>query len=129
VIPVITGVSPVWRLYAPDWLTVFTSVKPGEDGSSECLAYFRERFEGRVGDGDWQIVLPDRDAWLTFLRVRLPCLKGEFADEARAYEQAGRFPGRPCLVVRRGSPEERELQAYGRRRVQDAGGDSGLAAH
>lgn len=114
--------EPVWRLYAPDWLTVFTSTRAGDAGKQECLGNFSERFEGRVHDEDWQIVLPDSSGWLTFLQVRLPALKGEFTDEEAVHRRAGEFEGLPHRIVRRGSPEEHELQAYGRRRLQDSGG-------
>jgi len=117
--------EPVWRLYAPDWLTVFTSTKDGEAGKQECLGNFSERFEGRVDDGDWQIVIPESGGWLTFLQVRLPVLKGEFTDERAVHRRAGEFEGLPYRIVRRGSPEERELQAYGRRRLQGSGGAGG----
>lgn len=118
---VIGAMEPVWRLYAPDWLTVFTSTRDGEAGKQECLGFFSERFEGRVHDEDWQIVIPE-SGWLTFLQVRLPSLKGEFTDATAAHRRAGEYEGLPHRVVRRGGPDERELQAYGRRRLQDAGG-------
>jgi hypothetical protein len=122
---VVTGVvedrGPVWRLYAPDWISVFASTRQGDDGVAECLGYFKERFEGRVTDDDWQVARPDQGGWLTFLQVRLPSLKGEFTDEAHVYLRAGEFDGRPYRIVRRGDTEERELQAYGRRRLQAGG--------
>jgi hypothetical protein len=117
-----------WRVYRPEWLTVYVSDRLEVEGQDQCQVRFRD-YAGRVRSEDWRLcpvgsVRPARYK----LMVRLPNLKGEFKEESKARKLLATLGGQAVLVTQ-GSAEERELLAYGRRRLPDqvsgVGTDSG----
>ena len=108
----------MWRIYSPQWLTFFTSAATGEAGRSECEARFREEYEGRIEPADMRIESPAQAYGRSFLQLRVPNCGGEWPDRGEAERHAGEHPGLPHQVVEAGSAEERELRAYGTRRLR-----------
>ncbi len=111
----------MYRVFCRQWLTFFTSMGTGEPGRAECTGRFEKEYRGRVYDADWLIETSDGEG-RSFLCLRLPNCCGEFTAEADAQARAGAngHEGHPHQVVVAGSPEERELLAYGRRRLRGA---------
>jgi hypothetical protein len=98
-----------------------TSRSLGGEGREECFDAFMV-FRGRVRDEDWRIDAPDNAYGRSFLMLRLPNCCGEFAGEGDAQARAGEngHEDHPHQVVVAGSAEERELLAYGTRRLRGA---------
>ncbi len=111
----------VWRVYKPEWLVAYISDELEAKGEAECRERFHQKYEGRVLDKDWCIsAMGVRKPGRRHLQLRLPNLKGEFRCLPDAeHLQAGL--GRHASLVVRGSPEERELLAYGKRRLPRPG--------
>jgi hypothetical protein len=112
----------MYRVFCSQWLPAFTSSLTGEAGAAECEAVFAAKYEGRVHGKDWRIDAPDNAYGRSFLMLRLPNCCGEFTGEADAQARAGEngHEDHPHQVVVAGSAEERELLAYGRRRLRGA---------
>ena len=108
----------MWRVYCRQWLVFFTSMATGEDGRAECTARFRQDYEGRVADADWLIETPDDGVGRSFLYLCVPNCCGEFTDQADAERHAGGHGDHPHQVVPADSAQERELLAYGVRRLR-----------
>ena len=107
-----------WRVYRPEWVVAYTSSQLEVDGQEECKAEFRERFRGRVRDEDQRIRNPDGfRPGRRVLELRLPNLQGEYKEREDA-ERLLAERGDGAVVVRQGSPEERELTDYGRRMLR-----------
>ena len=111
----------MYRVYCNQWLPVHTSARVGEEGRRECEGAFA-KFRGWVRDEDMRIEAPDNAYGRSFLMARLPNGCGEFTEEADAHARAGEHghEGHPHQVVVAGSAEERELLAYGTRRLRGA---------
>jgi hypothetical protein len=92
----------------------------GTAGRAACLREFDERYRGRVEEQDWRIETPAGGYGRSFLHLRVPECAGEFADIADAEQLAGQHGGHPHRIVAAGSDQERELTAYGTRRLQRA---------
>jgi hypothetical protein len=112
----------MYRVYCRQWLSFLTSSGVGEEGRLECQVRFRDKYQGRVLDEDWRIVAPDNGYGRSFLMLKLPNCCGEFTGEGDAQARAGEngHEDHPHQVVVAGSAEERELLAYGRRRLRGA---------
>jgi hypothetical protein len=111
----------MWRLYSPQWLTFYTSLRTGEEGRIACSGAFVQ-YQGRVREEDWRIETPEQAYGRSFLQLRVPNCEGEWVDRDEAERHAGEHTGHPHQVVRRGSSEERELLAYGTRRLRERPG-------
>lgn len=114
--------EPTWRVYLREWLTVYTSDYNGERGMAECLQHLTQKYAGRVRVEDWQTVVADPmrpDGSARWLKLRLPNLRGEFKDRAEAMDWCIQLPH--AQLVQRGSDEEKELLAYGKKMLPDAG--------
>ena len=110
-----------WRVYLAEWLIVWTSDAFGPEGAGECRAHFGRRYKGRVREEDWRVepAVPGRVvSGQQCLQLRLPNLQGEFKLRAdvpvTGYVEGGH-------LVQRGSAEEKELLAYGKKMLPDAG--------
>lgn len=115
----------MWRVYRKQWITMYTSTGTGQEGRNEVEQHFHDRFGGRVDEAeDVCIDAAENTVDRTRLRVRLPVLAGEYLEEKDAWWRAGDFEGLPHQVVQSGDEAERELLAYGRRRLhgEDQGG-------
>lgn len=112
--------SMSWRVYCPAWLPFFTSMRTGVTGRAECLREFDERYRGRVEEDDWRVLTSEEAYGRSFLQLRVPDCIGEFAGQPAAEQRAGEHGGHPHQVVEAGSDQERELTAYGTRRLQRA---------
>jgi hypothetical protein len=110
----------MFRVYCQQWLPFYTSLSTGEAGRDECEATFAERYEGRVEPEDWRIETTEKAYGRSFLQLLVPNCCGEYKDQAAAEHLAGRHEGHAHQVVERGSSEERELLAYGTRRLRTA---------
>ena len=99
------------------WHDVFVSQRPGSPGGDDCLADFTRRWAGCVEEDDWQVLRPEHEFGWYRLQLRLPVIVGEHESEADALHRAGET-GYPARVVVAGSPEDCELQNYGRRHIQ-----------
>jgi hypothetical protein len=115
-----------YRVYCRQWLPAHTSQNTGREGEIECVGAF-VAYEGRVLDDDWRIDAPDNGYGRSFLMLRLPNCCGEFTGEVDAQARAGEngHEDHPHQVVAAGSAEERELLAYGRRRLRGADNGTG----
>lgn len=110
-------VESMYRIYAPQWLTFYTSMRTGDEGRTECFGAF-VKYQGRVHEDDWRIETPANSYGRSFLQLRVPNCEGEWVDRDLAERQAGEHTGHPHQIVRRGSREEQELLAYGTRRLR-----------
>lgn len=119
----ITGMSadePTWRVYAPEWLTVYTSDQLEVTGHQECKDHFAAKYQGRVRPEDMRIrgagvLRPQQQA----LQLRLPNLKGEHKDRQVAMDH---YTGLPhAALVQRGSLEEQVLLDYGKKMLPQTG--------
>jgi hypothetical protein len=113
-------IKGVYRVYCRQWLVFHTSVALGAAGDTECFEEFTQKYEGRVLPLDWRIEAPQEAYGRSMLLLQVPNGCGEFTDEALAWARAGEHghEGHPHQVVLAGSAEERELQAYGTRRLR-----------
>lgn len=105
--------EPTWRVYQPEWLTVY--VPDGQEDGQKAWDRFAAVYQGRVRDEDVR-VLEDPHVQL---QVRLPNLKGEFKDRDEAMDWYIQLPH--AQLVQRGSEQEKELLAYGKKMLPDAG--------
>ena len=110
----------MWRVYCREWLPFYTSMGTGTAGRTECRREFDERYRGRVEETDWRIETPEGDCGRSFLQLRVPNCAGEFTDIADAEQRAGEHGRHSHQVVQAGGDQERELTAYGTRRLQRA---------
>jgi hypothetical protein len=111
----------VLRLYCLQWLPFHTSCAVGQAGRQECEEVFRDRYQGRIKDLGWRIEATEHDYGRSFLLLEVPNCCGEYTQAADAERQAGehgKHGKHPHQIVERGSREERELLAYGTRRLQ-----------
>jgi len=112
--------NATWRVYLPEWLTVYTSDASGSlDGGLDCLSWFRRSYSGRVRLEDHRVVpaaaAAEMDSYRPYcLQLRLPNLKGEFKDRNQAADLLQAMGGTDGLV-RCGSPQEQALLDYGRK--------------
>ena len=108
----------MYRVYCNQWLVFFTSKAAGESGRAECGARFHEEYEGRVCEEDVRFETPADGLGRSFLLLRMPNCCGEFTDQAAAERHAGGHGDHPHQVVPADSAQERELLAYGVRRLR-----------
>lgn len=111
--------EPTWRVYLREWLTVYTAGYMGDVGEQECLEHFAAKYAGRVRDEDRKVVSAAPD-WWPVLKLNLWNLKGEYRDRNPAADLLQAM-GSNGHLVRRGSDEEKELLAYGKKMLPDAG--------
>jgi hypothetical protein len=118
--------EPTWRAYLTEWLTVWTSDALEVMGQRECRDVFARKYEGRVRPEDMRIrsagpLRPSPQA----LQLRLPNLRGEYKDYGDAVALASDLmDGHEailCVVVQRGSSEERSLLDYSKKMLPGAG--------
>lgn len=117
-----SGPEELWRVYLKEWQIVYTCDAKGDEGMAEGKKVVAERYEGRVQPEDmelftqWSDETPD---WPCFVRLRLPCLRGEFRDIEDAKRLVLHLSDPPNLAVkvRRFSQEERRLLDYGVKRL------------
>jgi len=115
-----SGAEPrTWRVYRRMRTVAYTSDQAGEAGFAECARVFGERWDGRVAGEDADIVPlrrgdPGRGAYMVILN--LPGCAGEWKDERDAEDFAALVTG--GIVVASGSPEERDLLDYGKKRIR-----------
>jgi hypothetical protein len=108
----------LWRVYQRDWLAVYTSDVPGYEGSVEAVGFIQATYGGCIRDGEARISVPgitDGPERVT-AEVLLPNLHGEWKAPDLAEDQQSRL-GPDAVVVVAGSPEERELLDYGKRKL------------
>lgn len=121
--------SPVsWQVYVQDWVVVYTSDDYGKPGHDEAARVFKERWEGRVEEGDvlWRQV----GGWTQIL-LRLHVTQGQWKQREDADAHADRLKLTPRIipasharlhgfpqVVGTGTPEERELLDYGKKKLR-----------
>lgn len=112
--------EPTWRVYAPEWLSVYTSDQLEVPGMRECQAVFDLTYAGRVRLTDMRIkgIGLMRPAHYC-LQLRLWNLKGEYKDRREVLDHSIEIPH--AHLVQRGSPEERELTEYGKRMLPQPG--------
>lgn len=121
-----------WRVYLPEWLTVYTSDQMGEAGIAECQSHFAVKYEGRVHREDVVVTLARAGRPSpACLKLRLPNLKAEHKDHdlAQVWLQ-GMVSDMPedtrggwIGLVQRGSDEEKELLAYGVKMLPGGAGE------
>jgi hypothetical protein len=106
-------------LYVPEFTEVYTSDALEVIGMEECRAQYADRYRGRVPEGNYRIthvgtMRPGRKR----LEIRVPSLRGEWKlkkDGAEDLEAAGEG----AVLVKRGSPEEKQVLAERRRILRD----------
>lgn len=115
--------EPTWRVYLREWLAVYSC----EGDSPECWDHFAAKYAGRVRDEDRRVRVTDTGQRL---ELSLWNRRGEFKDSEDAKMLAldlevgwhgPHLDSGPCRVVQRGSDEEKELLAYGKKKLPDAG--------
>lgn len=106
----------LYRVYHREWVLVYSSAATGDEGTTEVVKHFEEKYQGRIRDADWQPLLlgPHQASELT---LHLPVLKGEFKKLAHATHLAMTFDVAHTEVVIRNSKEERALLDYGKRKL------------
>jgi hypothetical protein len=112
--------EPTWKVYLPEWLAVYTAGAFGISGEAECKYVFDRRFAGRVREEDWRL---EAGSVTSRLELRLPNLHGEFKHYSDAVGLASELVddrGGVAHVVQRGSPEEKALLEYGKKKLPDA---------
>jgi hypothetical protein len=107
----------LWRVYQREWVAVYTSDATGYEGSVEAQDFVRRTYEGCIRDGEARISRPGiaEEECIT-AEVFLPNLHGEWRDRDDADRDAS-LAGPEAVVVAAGSPEERELLDYGKRKL------------
>ena len=111
-----------WKVYEKQWIIVFASDYRDilRNGQRQCQDAWEGAWDGKVAREDMNIVpLSEDDDELSrlpwYLKIRLWTLTAEYKDEALALYLAGANLDQEA--VRAGSPEERKLLDYGRRRL------------
>jgi hypothetical protein len=120
--------EPTWRAYLTEWLIVWTSDASGPEGADECWDYFERKYKGRVREDDRRVVpaiagvAPGGHPYC--VQLRLPGLRGEYKDYSDAVALASELldghEGALCVVVQRGSSEEKALLEYGKKMLPGA---------
>lgn len=109
--------ADMFKVYLPEWLTVYTSEEVGDKGRQECEVYFSSKYEGRVRQEDigyeaTSAYSPDQWPWR--LKLQLPNIKGEFKTRVLAEEYVRRQGWQDrARVVARNSRDEYALKDYG----------------
>lgn len=100
----------LFRLYRPEWITVFTT----HEGADRAITYFETTYRGRVYDTDMKII--DSSAGSAVARVqlqlRLPNLKGEFKHAYLAQRHAETQGWDEWTIVARNSKADHDLRGY-----------------
>lgn len=109
-----------YRVWAKEWVAVYTSDSDGEQGVLECREQFEGHYEGNVRDSE----VKTADAgpgWPATLELYLPNVVAECRDETAAQLHLMRYreqhPGVTTWVTEFGSSLDKELENYGLRKL------------
>lgn len=113
--------DPLYRVYRPEWIIVFTSIKHGEAGKAEAGEHFSEKYAGKVYDGHVRFTPTSKnapDAWPYWLELKLPNVLGEFKTEELAAEFVASLGGDEAVIVPKNSKQEQNLTSYSKRKLR-----------
>ncbi len=109
----------LYRVYVRSWVTVYTTDAIGEDGIGEAHWAFKERYEGRVRDEDWEVYSHGPD-WSALVKLRLPVMVGEFKYRDDAERLGEEYPS-GSEVVTRNSVDDFRLREYSIKKLPTMG--------
>jgi hypothetical protein len=107
-----------WRVYEKQWLIVFASdpgaLQPGDRPQESCEDKWEHDYAGKVELWDMKVEpfsTSEPERWPWYLKLRLWTMTGEFLGKPVMAGLAG------FALVQGGSPEERALLDYGRKKL------------
>lgn len=102
-----------WRLYGRVWMVV--QCAEGEDAVERLNQIVEADFVHLVRDDDMRVVaVTGNPAGEAQLQIRLPMLHNEFGSFDLAHIYATEHGLTDCVIVRKGSHHDTELQTYGK---------------
>lgn len=106
----------VYRLYRPEWITVFAAT--GTDATRMAEEFFALKYAGRVYERDVRyVVLGSGVTAMVQLRLRLPNVVGEFKYAHLAQQHAETHGFDDYRIVARNSKDDHDIRSYGVRRL------------
>jgi hypothetical protein len=107
-----------YRVWARQWVTVYTSDVDGMDGVTECEGHFRHKYEGNVKSDERKITLTGGERWPAILELCLPVVVAEYRQKPNAEAVQEQLASQQTTwLTQYGTPADHELLSYAKRKL------------